>query len=135
MKSIRVQIVTAITIIFIIGMAFMFAGHVKMELGYNGFDISGTFTLSTTVSYSDIKSINYVEAFDIGKRDTGLGTLKMNLGTYSNGELGKYKLYSYSAVGAFVVVKYSNKVLVFNQSTVEDTERLYNELKFNVENE
>lgn len=129
MKSIYLKLIIAFLVILMVTFCLIFLGQVKVDMGEEELVISGTFTSSTTVKYSDIQSIDFVNSFEFGKRDFGFGTFKVNLGTYSNNQFNKYKAYAYSNVKAFVVVYYSDNALVFNQPTVEDTKSIYNELK------
>jgi len=133
MKFNPMKVIFAITVVFVLGIIFLFVGQVKTYIGNESIEVKGLLTSSTTVNYNEITSVEYVTSFDIGTREMGLGTIKLNLGTYNNKEFGKYKLYIYSKVNSFVVAKYGDKALVFNQSTVRDTEKVYNEFKNKVE--
>lgn len=133
MKSKQAQVIFAIIFVFIIGLCFIFVGQAKYEISENEIKFSGTLTKSTTIKFNEIQSIEYIEFLERGTRDIGLGTLKMQIGSYNNGEYDKYKLYAYASVEQYIVIKYNDKVLVFNQSTTEKTEGIYNTLKSKLE--
>lgn len=133
MKSKQAQVIFAIIFVFIIALCFIFVGQVKYEIIENEIKFSGTLTKSTTIKFNGIQSIEYIENLMIGTRDIGLGTLKMQIGSYNNEEYDKYKLYAYASVEQYIVIKYNDKVLVFNQSTIESTKSIYNTLKSQLE--
>lgn len=132
MKSIKTQLIAAVVILLFVGMCFIFLGKVGVTIGNNTITVKCTLVGGTTVSLNEITSVDYIKGLDIGKRVNGLETVKMDAGTYKNNEFNEYKLYSYSNVNAYIVVHYGSKVLVFNQSSVTDTEKVYEQLKIKV---
>jgi len=133
MKSKQSQVIFAVIFVFLIGLCFIFVGQVKYEIIENEIKLSGTLTKSTTIKFNEIQSIEYIENLEIGTRDIGLGTFKMEIGSYSNEEYDKYKLYAYASVEHYIVIKYNDKVLLFNQSTIDSTRSIYNTLKSKLE--
>ncbi|ACL75422.1 PH domain-containing protein [Ruminiclostridium cellulolyticum] len=129
MKSIQVKILIAIAVLVLVGIFFVSIGSVKVTITNNSVTVKGTFVGSTTISVNEITSIEYVDSLDIGSRQVGMGTYKMAAGTYKNDKFGSFKLYSYSKVNAFVIIHYGDKTLVFNQSDVEATQNVYDQIK------
>lgn len=127
MKSMRIKIIITIVILLLVAIFFLYAGKVKATLTDSAITVKSTFVGGTIVPYDEITSLEYVRNFDIGTREVGMGTFKIQAGTYSN-DFGKYELYSYSKVKAFIIVHHSDGVLVFNQSTVEATKDMYDHL-------
>ena len=81
----------------------------------------------TEVEYDDIQEIELIEDLDYGTR-LGISTFTIVSGTYTNKEFGTYKLMAYRNIDKHIIVKYNNKIMVFNQNSIESTERLYQEL-------
>lgn len=129
MKFKQTQVIFALIFVFIFGLSFILIGKVESEIGGSEIKLSGTLVKSTTVKFNDIQSIEYIDSLELGRRNLGLGTLKMSLGSYNNEEYGNYRIYAYKSIKQFIVIKYNDKILVFNQSTIENTMSIYNTLK------
>ncbi len=129
MKFGQMKVLITMVTLILAGIFILFVGSVNVSISSNSVSVKGTFVSGTTISIKEITSIEYVDSLDIGSRQFGMGTLKMASGTYQNERFGSYKLYSYSKVNAFVIIHYGDKILVFNQSNVEKTKKLYNQIK------
>ncbi|EPR10330.1 PH domain-containing protein [Ruminiclostridium papyrosolvens] len=129
MKSGPMKVLITIVTLILAGILILFVGSVNVSITNNSVSVKGTFVSGTTIPLNEITSIEYVDSLDIGARQFGMGTYKMASGTYKNEKFGSYKLYSYSKVNAFVIIHYDDKILVFNQSDVESTKKLYNQIK------
>ncbi len=129
MKFGQMKVLITMVTLILAGIFILFVGSVNVSISSNSVSVKGTFVSGTTIPLKEITSIEYVDSLDIGSRQFGMGTLKMASGTYQNERFGSYKLYSYSKVNAFVIIHYGDKILVFNQSNVEKTKKLYNQIK------
>ncbi len=129
MKSGPIKVFITIVTLVLAGILILFVGSVKVSITNNSVSVKGTFVGGTTIPLNEITSVEYVDSLNIGSRQFGMGTFKMASGTYNNEKYGSYKLYSYSKVNAFVIIHYGDKILVFNQSDVENTKKLYNQIK------
>ncbi|AEY67208.1 PH domain-containing protein [Clostridium sp. BNL1100] len=129
MKFSQMKVIITIVTLILAGIILLFVGSVNVTLTDNSVSVKGTFVGGTTIPLNEITSIVYVHSLDIGSRQFGMGTFKMASGTYQNEKFGSYKLYSYSKVNAFIIIHYGDKILVFNQSDVENTKKLYNQIK------
>lgn len=132
MNSIRVKLIITFVVLSLVAIFFFNAGKVKAIIENDAITVKCTFAGSTTVPLNEITSIDYVKNFDIGKRKIGIGTIKMDAGTYKNDEFSVYKLYTYSKVDAYIIVHYDDKALVFNQSSIEATKDVYEQLRSRV---
>ncbi len=129
MKSSPMKVLITIITLVLAGILILFVGSVNVSITNNSVSVKGTFVSGTTIPIKEITSVEYVDSLDIGSRQFGMGTYKMASGTYQNERFGSYKLYSYSKVNAFVIIHYGDKILVFNQSNVENTKKFYNQIK------
>lgn len=129
MKFGQMKVLITMVTLILAGIFILFVGSVNVSISNNFVSVKGTFVSGTTIPLKEITSIEYVDSLDIGSRQFGMGTFKMASGTYQNERFGSYKLYSYSKVNAFVIIHYGDKILVFNQSNVEKTKKLYEQIK------
>lgn len=132
MKSIKVKTIFTIVVLLLVAIFILYVGKVNAVIENNSITVKCTFAGSTTIPLNEITSIDYVKSFDIGKRKFGIGTMKVKAGTYKNDEFGNYKLYTYSKVDAYIIVHYGDNALVFNQSSIEATDDVYEQLKSKV---
>lgn len=88
---------------------------------------------SETIAFllSDIESVEFHEnlsAFDRGTMQSGADSSSCYSGTYVNDAFGEYQLHANINVDCYVTIHYTNGVLVFNNSTVDNTTELYTNL-------
>lgn len=116
-----------ITAVVLIAFALMnFLGSVKYELRTDSINVKGIFT-QVEVPYNVIDDVALVDDIDYGSR-LGVSTFSIVSGTYTNSAYGKYKLMAYRNTAKHIVVSYDGEILVFNQSTIEDTQAAYQSL-------
>lgn len=116
-----------ITAVVLIAFALMnFLGSVKYELKANSINVKGIFT-QVEVPYDVINEVTLVDDIDYGSR-LGVSTFSIVSGTYTNSTYGKYKLMAYRSTEKHIVINYDGEILVFNQSTVEETQAAYQSL-------
>ncbi len=129
MKPGPIKVIITIVTLVLAGMLILFVGSVNVTISDKSVIVKGTFVGGTTIPLNEITSVEYVDSFEIGSRQFGMGTYKMASGTYSNEKYGSYKLYSYAKVNAFIIIHYGDKILVFNQSDIQSTKNIYNQVK------
>lgn len=116
-----------ITAVVLIAFALMnFLGSVKYDLRADSINVKGIFT-QVEVPYDVIDDVALVDDIDYGSR-LGVSTFSIVSGTYTNSAYGKYKLMAYRNTAKHIVIRYDGEILVFNQSTIEDTQAAYQSL-------
>lgn len=126
------KVIIAISAVILILVLFIFAGGVKVSIDNNELAVSSLLVSNTKIQISEIQSIELVENLDYGKRISGLGTIKMQLGSYENDQFGEYKLYSYSQVKTVILIRTNDSIIALNQKTYEKTKQLYDDLETKV---
>lgn len=123
-----------LTIIFsILVLAFInilnFIGGVESRISGNNILIN-----SRKISIESVEEIEYRNNFDVGTRISGMSNMKVEKGKYKNSEFGEYradlnKLPKMSAI----IIKTKDKTTVFNSETEDKTEKLYKDIKENMQ--
>lgn len=118
------------TIIALVAVAVMIlAGNTSAEFGDSSVKLKAFMTSSSEISYDNIKNVEYTDAFERGTRAFGIGSFKIETGDFKNSEFGSYKLYSWKACDAVVLISTKdNKYYVTNGKTEEETRALYEQL-------
>ena len=82
-------------------------------------------------SLTDVESVEHgddLSAFDKGTMQSGTEDSSCCSGVYVNDTLGEYQLQVNLKVESYVIVHYTDGILVFNTSTEEGTSELYTNL-------
>lgn len=115
---------------------FLTTGKINIRLENNELNIKPSYWSGTEIAVSEIESVQLEKNIDIGKRTSGLGTLKLQAGNFQNDDYGSYKLYSYVNANEYVVIKTENKTVLLGLNTPEETELLFTQLETKIkENE
>lgn len=80
---------------------------------------------------SDIESVEFhigLSDFERGTMQSGAESSSCYSGTYINDSLGEYQLHVNLKVNCYVIVHYTDGILVFNTDTADNTEALYKNL-------
>jgi hypothetical protein len=125
----------SLTITGIILGVVLLTGDVDVDLREDSFRVDAPST-KKTVEYSEIDFDPFGEplvelryGFDIGYKESGYNSPKINSGKYHNSEFGDYILATYAKVNVYIIVVYDEgHSIVFNAKTAESTEDLYKEL-------
>lgn len=117
-----------IAIALIAVIVFTFIGNIRVDFGDEELILGATLTKSTAVKYSEILNVEFRESIKAGDREFGIGNMKIAAGDFKNDEFGKYKLYAYGSVAAFVVAETEDGYVVFNCDSVEKTQSAYEKL-------
>ena len=80
---------------------------------------------SFDISYQDILSVEETQDLNPGKNISGIETKNYMFGIWENDVYGKYNLSIYSNVERYVVVKTSEKIVVFNLESLDATDNFY----------
>lgn len=129
MKTARNVTLTMVALL-LIGMFVFIFGFAGYEIQYNAasFTIDATGWNDMTVSYGEIESIEYRESCETGMRTYGFGDVPVQLGIYTNEELGSYTRYAYAGCDAAVVLRVNGQILVIAGKDTAATQAIYNEL-------
>lgn len=129
----RIQL-TAATVIFTAAPAVLivavlviaFIGDVTVEYGDTSLTLNADLWPSETIEYSDIAKVSYRESTDVGSRNWGIGSTRMLVGLFENGEFGVYTRFTYTNCPSAVLVETSDGgIVVFNSKTEDETWQLY----------
>lgn len=104
-------------------------GHIQVTVEQDRVLIAGSYWPDRQVELADIQSLSYREEFKTGSRTGGLGTFKLSEGTFRNEEFGSYTLYAYNSCGEYIVLETSDRVVVVNGKTPEETRKLYEKIE------
>lgn len=103
----------------------MFTGNIEYEIDDDSFTVEADYFDDLTVSYSDIDTIEYREVFKNGFRKYGFASARLSMGTFGNDEYSSYVLYSYTGVGARIIISIDGETLVLGAKTDEETKTIY----------
>ena len=116
-------------IILVVVAFMMFTGSVSIKFENNQIIADASMTQATTIDYADIKSVEYKENIDLGKRTWGVGSAKLVAGNFENDQLGSYKLYAYTTCKRYVVISTQNGYVVINAENEKQTKDLYKKVQ------
>ena len=127
----RVLAVVLASVIALVPSMYMFdhegSGSVEISMGEEGMTVKAPM-FDRYFSYDDIDDCEYFEDFNKGTRVMGYADGVIASGTFKNDMFGRYQLASYVKVGPCVAISYGGEMYAFNQSSVEETLRLYEDL-------
>lgn len=101
-------------------------GSVKAEVKDEDLVINSLFK-AETIKITTIDEIRLIDKFAYGSR-VGISTFKINSGTFTNETYGKYSLMVYKSVNDHILIRYDDKIIVFNLESETATQALYQEL-------
>ena len=107
----------------------MFTGNIEVTLDDTALTIDATYWHGLTVDYTAIDSIEYRTDFPVGIRSNGFGSARLQMGLFSNSELGNYTRYAYTGSDASICITCGKETLVIALRTEADTEALYEALQ------
>ena len=118
----------AIFLFFTINSLVNDSSAVMSQLGNDVIGIAGA-DQSMYIYYEDISSVDYIESLDPGMFVDGTETEDAYFATYQNDAYGQYQLFAYKHPGVYIVIQHTGGIIVFNSSSVRDTEVCYQNLK------
>lgn len=130
-KKSRLFAILIIAALFAVGLAQVLtgnSGYVTTAVDSQHLGISGNYGDPIFVELDTITSVVLVDSFEFGDCVDGGTVGKTASGIYSCETYGEYLLYAYTNVPAYVIVTYSDGILVFNCPTKASTEKIYQQL-------
>lgn len=122
-------IIATVICVFAFTLAFILifvVSDLEFQVGEESIKAKTFFWSDKEVFYSDIDYIELRENLDKGSRVTGYGSVKLQLGLFSNGEFGSYHLYCHNAGSEIVVIHLlDGSVVAIGGKNNEETEKLY----------
>jgi hypothetical protein len=127
----RVSIISG-AIIVILALTLLFApklSGVKAKLDDEKITVS-SLIYKHEIKYQDIQSLSLTTDLPSSSKVMGINSPigGLDLGSYKCSEYGTYNRFTYNQVPAFIVIKYNDTYLVFNQNQVDTTQSLYQDL-------
>lgn len=127
MIAVLVLVGIVVAVILIVAVLISGAGSVSASVDADGLHVSAPM-VNERIAYENITSIELRSSFDEGQRVGGFGGSHVQSGNFRNSEFGRYLLAEYTSVPNYIVVHYSDRVLVFNLDTAELTLETYDQL-------
>ena len=103
-------------------------GTIKANVTDDYVSVEGPMFPLKEFDYDKIDNIVLDANFDKGRRTNGFGTSTIMSGHFQNVTLGDYMLASYTQVKPCIVIEYEGEHYAFNQSTVEETQDVYDRI-------
>ena len=127
--SLYKRIRTIVVCVVLLGCGILlFTGNIQMQYDDASFTIAATYWSDLTVSYADIRQIEYREQNTAGSRTSGFGSLRLQMGSYQNEEFGYYTRYTYTMCKSCVVLDVNGRTLVINGVDADHTKMICDEL-------
>ncbi len=123
------SIFTVVT--FIIVGILITTGNIVFHCNDEELVIEASYYPDMTISYEEIKSLEYREEYLKGTRVGGFGSFRLTMGGFENKELGRYTRYTYNNCKAYVVMNLEDKnnpVIIAGIDAVK-TKELFEELQ------
>ena len=120
---------TAIGILILVGATILcFSGNVTTTVGETSFTVDATYWKATTVTYSEIETIEYRAEGVNGTRVNGVNTPRLLLGWFQNEELGHYVRYTHTSCTPCILLTVNGNSLVIGAANDRATLALYEAL-------
>ena len=119
--------IICICVIGLVGVL-LFTGNITYEYGTDSFVIRASYWPDREILYKDITQITYTEETVDGRRVSGFGSFRLQMGDFKNQEFGKYKRYTYTRCDGAVILTVKGNKMVLSGKEQEDTKELYTKL-------
>jgi len=103
-------------------------GTIKVNVTDDYVSVEGPMFPLKEFDYDKIEELKYDSNFDKGRRTNGFGTPTIQSGHFWNETFLDYMLASYAKVKPCIAIKYEGRWYAFNQSSVELTQQLYDDI-------
>ena len=123
-----VRIGVTAAVVLLVGILLV-TGQVRTMLSKHSLKIKSTYWPSKEVLFEEIRSLEFREEFEKGKRVGGFGSWALSMGNFRNDEFGSYTLYGNNCCKAYVVIETAGGMVVVNETDREKTLKLYEQLK------
>lgn len=119
---------SALIVLVIAGILLMrFTGHSYVAFHDSYFSISDSGShISEDIAYSDVASVEYYNALDLGTPVEGENGMREQWGIWENETFGEYTLTADRNISVYVCVKdQEGNIYVFNYESASTTEQIY----------
>ena len=120
-------IMNLLSILLIIAPVLTFRGT-RISIDDDSITILAPF-VNEIVEFGKMDSVSTCTILSYGRREYGYNGKYYGSGTYSGGELGGYTRASDSRVPISILIIAGNRKILFNMKTLEETQRIYMEIK------
>lgn len=128
-EALPTKITVGVLIVICIFVSLMlYTGDVKVEFEEDRMGIHTSVIGNRNVPYEDIISVAYEDGMEIGSRTAGIGSFRLQAGSFKNSEFGAYHLYSYTDCDEYIVLDTVSGVIALNGKTPSETRNLYHEV-------
>ena len=103
-------------------------GNINVNVTDDYVSVEGPMFKYREFNYDEIDECWLDKNFEKGKRINGYGTSNIKSGHFENSSFGRYMLASYAKVTPCIVISMDGEIYAFNQSTVEETQDVYDKL-------
>lgn len=118
----------AVIIILALVALLMFTGDINVATDDSAVTIDATYWHGLTVEYDAIDAIEYRTDLSVGMHTGGFGSPRLQMGLFTNDELGSYTRYAYTGAEESILITCGGDHLVIALKTAEDTQALYDRL-------
>lgn len=127
MKVSSRSIVIMIFVIVIL-LLLLFRGKYEVQFQEDFFTVQADLWTDITVSYDEIKNIEYFDRKKSGRRTFGYGSINIVMGECENSTWGNYTAYLFMKTEPCILLTIDDKILVINERDEEKTQQLYEDL-------
>lgn len=120
-------VILVVAMLMIVVPTFFFKGT-RVELGTDSMHITAPF-VDLDIPYSSVTSASCVGSLPAGIRTFGYGGIRYGSGEFSNKPLGGYIRSVDTRVPLIIILKAPKKTVAFNMRTLEETDRILEELR------
>lgn len=127
----KAKLISSVALVLVVLFMFviMFTGNIKIGHTDSSLIIEATYWENTSISYSDISSIEYSESNAPGERLNGFCSARLMLGWFKSEADGNHTRYTYtSCKSAVIIITKDGKKLIINTPDDEQTKALYEEM-------
>lgn len=107
----------------------LITGNVEVRLEEDRLDIVCSYWPDQSIDYSRIEAVSYSEDWDPGKRISGFGSFRLNLGRFENSRVGRYYLYAYTDCSSFIIINTDEGIVAVNGKDEVSTGKLYERIQ------
>jgi hypothetical protein len=120
-------------LVLVIVLLAMISGTVRAELKEQELQVR-CWGSKTEIPYERIQNLQLLESFSLGSRNFGVSNLRIDSGTYLNGQLGYYKISACKKTKIYILLeREGEEAFVFNLPDEQQTREFYARLQERVQ--